>query len=711
MLLYLNDWKKYPNAAIHYTTKNTSFLRLAEVYNKMGVENCFFHLAILQPELIGVDPFDENLPLDIKSMVLHECKENFWYYLREVSRIPVPGSTVPTNFIANRANIALYWMFFNHITVLIVILRQTGKTTVLLELCKYLLNFGSVNTLINLLTKSEKLKAETLEKLKATYQELPEYLNYSTKHDIFNRDEVKIAKLGNGFKAHLSSSSDKQAEKVCRGSVSPINLIDEAAFIENIAIALGAMLMTGNAARSAAAANGKNYGTVLATTAGNINDREGKYIYGMLNGSTILDEKFFDSSNITELNELIYKNSSASKNEKKRPIVNISLSYRQLGYDEEWLKKKLEENYSTPENLRRDLFNQWHAGSNTSPIKDYLEILNNSVMEVMRSEFYEPYNYLIKWSKDQKEIDLRTIAGNHFIIGVDTSDGVGGDDITLVMRDHTDGEVLCTGTFNDLNLITLADFFVSFLLKYTNSTMIIERRSSAPTIIDYIIQKLVQKEINPFTRLYNTIFQNKELYEEEYEEIMASRYYDDSVFIKYKKHLGFATSASGVTSRSELYSATLLSMLKYTATTLYDGQLITQICSLEVKNNRINHPDGGNDDLVIAALLSYWLLTRGKNLRLYGIDTTMIMKSNKIYLEEKYANNGADDDGEELARLESNFNQLLDLYRAESNPLIAMQLAIRIKKMASEINVNNNIISAEELLESINREKRIYGRR
>ena len=84
----------------------------------------------------------------------------------------------------------------------------------------------------------------------------------SDKKDIFNSDEVRMRDFDNVFKGNLSSSSPKQAEKVGRGFTSPINIIDEAAFIENIAIAMGAMLMSGNAAREFARQLKKMYGTM-----------------------------------------------------------------------------------------------------------------------------------------------------------------------------------------------------------------------------------------------------------------------------------------------------------------------------------------------------------------------------------------------------------------------------------------------------------------
>lgn len=712
MILFQNDWAKHPGAIYDTTTKNTSFIHLADVYYHMGIKNCAFHLTLLDPDLQGVDPFRQDLPLLMQAKIVRECKLNFWYYLREISRIPESGSMVAVPFQANRSNVAMYWLFWNRVMTIVTILRQTGKTTMLVELVKYLMNFGSMNTFINLLTKSEGLKAETLSKVKAFYEEFPDYLNFSTKKDIFNSDEVKLRDLNNTFKGNLSSSSPKQAEKVGRGFTAPINLVDEAAFIENIAIALGAMLMTGNAARSAAERNGNPSGTILATTAGNTSDRDAAYIYSLITGSTIWDDRFLDCADVKDLNDAIFRNSSAGKNETKRPMVNISFSYRQLGYDEEWLKKKLEENISTPENIKRDIFNQWLSGSSKSPIpKQYIETINRNIVDQPRSEFWAPHNYLIKWFVAAEELLSRIDAHRSFILGVDTSDGSGGDDIGFSVRDHVDGDILAAATFNEINLITLADFFVSFLIKFPNSTMIIERKSSASTMIDYMITKLLAAGINPFKRMYNTIVQNKDTMEDAYNEVMHARLSDENVFIKYKKHIGFATSGAGITARASLYSGTLMSMLKYTGYGLRDEKMVAQISALEERNGRIDHPQGGNDDMVISGLLSYWLLTEGRNLQVYGINSSMILRGSAVYLEEKYKTDQDNMDRYEAQVLEAKFAKLLEDLKKEINPIVSRQIELKIHKLANELPTSTNILSASELIESIQREKRMQVRR
>jgi len=59
--------------------------------------------------------------------------------------------------------------------------RQTGKTVSLSTLALYLLDIGATNTYINLLTKDDSLRDETLKKIKDMFEDLPSYINLSKK--------------------------------------------------------------------------------------------------------------------------------------------------------------------------------------------------------------------------------------------------------------------------------------------------------------------------------------------------------------------------------------------------------------------------------------------------------------------------------------------------------------------------------------------------
>jgi len=708
MIIFESDWAKYPTAVLHLETKNEHFKKLVAVYKKMGVRNHAFPLALIQPELANIDPHDINsLSLELMSKILYECKHNFWYFIREVIKAPPLVGTEPELFKANRANIAVYWLYFNHVTSVLIQPRQTGKSFSIDVLMIYLLNIGTTNSLINMLTRSDDLRNQNLIRLKKIQEELPFYLNFRNKKDIFNTEEIKISGLSNMYKGNLSNASPKLANNVGRGFTSPTLHVDEGCFVPNIEIALSAALMAGNAARDAANVNNMPYGTIITTTTGKIDERDAKYIYKLVNNATVWDELFLDAKDISNLNEIIITNSRATGKETKRAIVNLTFSYRQLGYSDEWMRSKLQETIAEGDDADRDLFNKWTSGTLTSPIPlEQRDIMRASIVENYRTEIYKPYNYILRWYISENEIEYRKNNGVSFIIGVDTSDAVGKDDIAFVMRDHTTAEVLCVATFNELNLITLADFFVHFLMKYLNAVMIIERRSSAIAIIDYMIQKFVSLNINPFKRLWNIIAQNKDENKKEFETLLQAKYYNYDYFIQNKKSIGFATSGSGITSRSELYSTTLLQMCKYTNNIIYDKVITEQILGLIIKNNRVDHADGNNDDLVIASLLSYWLLSNGKNLEYYDIDVNSILNRNRNYITEKYSDTNMQE--QEMLELEDILNTTLIKFKEEKDPYISMQLENKLVSLSREMStVGNKVIAIGQMINDIKKNKKL----
>jgi hypothetical protein len=73
------------------STTNTSFVEMSNYLKSVGIKNNRFMLTLLDPDLANIDPHDPNLPLIYKQKVLCEIYNNFWYYLREVVRVPSVG--------------------------------------------------------------------------------------------------------------------------------------------------------------------------------------------------------------------------------------------------------------------------------------------------------------------------------------------------------------------------------------------------------------------------------------------------------------------------------------------------------------------------------------------------------------------------------------------------------------------------------------------
>ena len=701
MILFSEDWKSFPSAIVDVETTNKSFLRLSALYREMGIQNHAFILALCNPELQGVDPFDEaNLSFEQKLMIAYECKINPWYFFREILKAPAQAGGDAVRFEANRGNIALIWSFFNHITIILIQIRQTGKSFSTDGLMTYLLNIRCSFTEINLLTKDDTLRAANIKRLKDIDIELPSYLRQRTKADINNTEELTVKALNNRYRGHLPQKSPKMAYNVGRGLTSPIFQIDEGPFQPNIAISLPSALAAGTAARDRAAQNGEPYGTILTTTAGKKDDRDGKYVYNFVSEAAEWTERFFDCLDIHALETLIRRNSRTGKLR-----INATFNHIQLGKDDKWLKKAIEDSGAIGEDADRDFFNVWTSGTLSSPLPiNLLEIIRKSQIPEKFTRISKTGGYITKWYIEEDLVE-DYLLNNKLVMALDTSDASGGDDISLQLHDIRTFETIATGTFNETNLIVFAEWLCWWLITYENITMTIERKSSGVAILDYLLLMLPAKGIDPFKRLFNRIVNDYEEHPDRWREIQVplGRRPSD-IYTRYKKTFGFATSGSGITSRSELYSTTLQSAAKNVGDRVRDLTTINQITGLINLNGRVDHQPGEHDDMVIGWLLNYWLLTQGKNLSFYGIETGQILSflsSSKVKTEREYY----DYIEQQNIRL-----QMEDIYKAlqsEQDQWIIQNLERELKNLNMKLVLEDNEkFSIEDLIASLREERR-----
>lgn len=711
MILFLSDWNNYPEAIIDTQTTNQSFIRLSALYREMGIENHAFLLALHNPALQGIDPHSPDLTHEQMLAISVEVAENPWYYFREVAMVPGIAGPDPIRYRAHRGNIATYWFFFNHVMIILEQIRQTGKSFAVDALMIYLMNGGTNNTQINLITKDETLRTRNLSRLKEIQGLLPPYLNLKTRADLANTETMTIKALGNEYLSHLPNKSPKLALNVGRGLTSPIFQIDEAAFIFNIEITLPAALAAGSAARDRARENNAPYGTILTTTAGKKDDRDGKFVYRMIAESAIGSEKLYDSLDEEDLHKTIRLN-SRSRGEsilgemrgKGNVRVYLSYNHTQLGFSDEWLERTLEETNARGEDANRDFFNIWTSGSQQHPLTPEMnELIRQSQIDPLYTEITKPLSYIIRWYIPENEIK-GFMAKNKTIMSLDTSDAAGGDDIAMTMRSISTGEVIASGNFNETNLIAFAEWIANLITEYTNMTTIIERRSTGSMLIDYLLLILPTRNIDPFKRLYNQAVQYAQDDPERFKEIQKT--HNKEIYVKYKKLFGFATSAMGATSRSELYSTTLQNAAKYTYDTVRDKPTINQLLSLVIKNGRVDHADGEHDDNCIAWLLSYWLMTLGRNLEYYGIPSSLPLSQCRVrienitsgsYYNEQYKNS-----------LERQIEGIIEELKKTRDEYVAYKYEHRLKLLLTELQgYSQSAMSVDEMIAQIRQQRSI----
>ena len=706
MILFLSDWKKYPRAIVDTKTTNHSFIRLASVYRAMGVENHAFPLALLNPELQGVDPYSKTLTIEQMAMISLECKHNPWYFFREIAKVPASGGNEAMRLQANRGNIALFWLFFNHITQFLIQPRQTGKSINVDALMILMLNIICIATKINLLTKDDTLRRANVQRIKDMMEELPPYLFLKRADDLSNTEEITINALGNRYTTHVPQSSPKRADNMGRGLTTAIMHVDESPFQVNIEIALKAALPAMTAAIEAAKREGAPYGTIFTTTAGKKDDKDGAFIYRELMESAPWTEKFLDCKNLEDLETTIRTNSRGGK-----VRVRCIFNHRQLGKTDEWMLRALEDSFQSGDSANRDFFNMWTSGSQTNPIPiAYLERISGSRMEPQHVEISSNERYITRWYIPADEIHGR-MANGKYVLVLDTSEAVGNDDIGLLLIDVATTEVVASGTFNETNLIKFSRWLLQWFIRFENITGLIERRSTGGMIMDYLIVYMLEAGIDPFKRLFNTVVQDYRENPDNFDELRKPlNRRDPRIYDRFKKSFGFSTSGGdGTYSRNGLYSSTLMMAAKRGCDFVYDSTLIDQVNALINKNGRVDHPIGGHDDMVIAWLLGFWFMTKAVNVGFYGIDSRLLMSKNQDLTNPEEAI--PTEEQEVQLALREKIEKLTDELSKERDKFVAQRLEQEVRSLMKFVVIKEDeIYSVDELLRTA-KEKRVDKKR
>jgi hypothetical protein len=174
--------------------------------------------------------------------------------------------------------------------------------------------------------------------------------------------------------------------------------------------------------------------------------------------------------------------------------------------------------------------------------------------------------------------------------------------------------------------------------------------------------------------------------------------------VRAKKYFGFATSAGGQTSRSDLYSKTLVNACRRCAHLVKDQYLIDQITGLVIKNGRVDHEDGKHDDLVIGFLLCHWMLTMGKNLNYYGISPAEILVEHKTQVavssEKAYSHY-------EQIKIRERMKYVYDEMGKESDEIILSKLESELRFLDSRrITEEGEDFSVDSAIEELKKQKK-----
>lgn len=260
-------------------TTNISFIQTSKDLKTLGVSNNKFFLKLYDPSLIGVDPYSSSLTQDQMKRIIIETMRNPWYYLRELARIPEQGGAVVpgggTRFQLHRGNLAAIYCYLHNINLYFVIPRQCGKTQSMVAVLNWTYMFGTSNSEMSFINKTQNDANDNLKRLKAQKELLPEFMQQKYQ---FIDGEVKAAKgmnnvqtmsnpiNGNRIVTKPKATTIDTAENIGRGNTSPIQFFDEVEFTNYIGIISKAAGPAYVQAAKNAAKNGAPYCRIYITT-------------------------------------------------------------------------------------------------------------------------------------------------------------------------------------------------------------------------------------------------------------------------------------------------------------------------------------------------------------------------------------------------------------------------------------------------------------
>lgn len=590
-------------------TSNKSFLQVAADLKKLGIKNFYFMLELQDPTLIGVNPYAENLTRDQISRILVECRNNIWYYLREVCRIPSQGG-VPVPYKANRGNIAQTWCIVHGIDSWLCLPRQQGKTQSVLAVLGWAYSFGTNSSVFIFINKDGGNAKENLQRLKDQIDCLPKYMQFE---QILEEDEttgklrvVKAVRNATSMKHPITNNriiikskatSYESALSLARGLTAPILHFDEPEFTNQIKTIVANSVSTYETAARNAKKNGALYGRIFSCTPGDLDTACGIEAQELLSNTTRWTEKIYDMhwDIKDEDNEVLqYVRDNGTNG-----IVYIEYSYKQIGLDDNWLRE-MSDKIGDPLVVKREILLQRLRGSSDSPFdQEDIEYIASSVCAI-KDELYllEHFRFDI-----YEELNKRT----PYLVGIDCA----------------------TGTLSDNNAITIINPYTvrpvaEFKCPYIGETLfekliielvqkvipraiiIIERNSVGDGIIDHLLNSPI----------------NHRLYFDKDRDLVSASLEEQSTVTSMLKKQAAQKKYYGVYTEGSSREAMMAILMRRVAE--FKDDFVTKNIAEDIsrlvrsKSGKIQAATSFHDDSIMSYLIALYVYYHGNNLTAFG---------------------------------------------------------------------------------------------
>ena len=606
------------------STNNKSFLDMHHFLKARNINNNRFFLVLLDPDLASINPRDPRLNINMKNKVLAECIRNYWYFLREIVRIPDEGGAKNSGkkYELHRGNLAMNFCLFLNLNIFAELPRQQGKTAAIICRILWEYQFGTRNSESIFINKKYDDAKKNLERLKDYRDALPDYLRMAEAYDregkkIKARNTVEYVQHptnGNRIKTLASARNRVSANGLGRGLTIPRIWYDEYAFIPYNKIIYLAATPAFKTASENARRNNAPYGIIITTTPGDLTTDEGLDAFQVKEDATNFTELWYDLSP-DQIFNIINKNTSSS-------FVYIRYTYQQLGRDEEWFKSVVVDMRKNWDDIRREVLLEWSNASSNCPFtKQDLEIVKSLTKEPIRQMMVQGYIFDV-----YKDIDLRYPP----IIGVDVSGGYKRDSSAVVIIDSVTTEVCAVLNCNYISTGDLSKVIYTLVKNYMpNAIVNIERNGGFGASV---LSKLVKTSIK------------KNLYFEIKDKIVEERMEQYGRMIKQTQRVKVYGLDSTKAVRDNLIEI-LRERMELHKDKFISPYIFNELQTLEVKRNgKVEHSDNGHDDTIFAYLMALYVWYDGVDvMERYGIQKKSLRTDQDLEeayedLEAKYNN-------------------------------------------------------------------------
>lgn len=597
-------------------TTNQSFIKMHYFLNAKGIKNNKFFLLLYDTGLIGVNPYDPSLPRQMKIRILREVLVNYWYFIREVIRIPEEGGQAGSGkrYELSRANLAMSYMFVYNINQFLEIPRQQGKTVSACSWFLWVFNFGTTNSRIMFANKKHDDSKANLRTLKNLRNALPEYLRMDS---LIGRDgkQVRVPNtaetLQNPINKNMISTlpgarTPALADGAGRGATVPLLYFDEFAFLPYNDIVYTAAAPAFSTASENAKKNGAPYGMLITTTPGDLTTREGQFAYKITENATQWNESYYDYS-YDQLINLINSNTLSN-------FMHIRYTYQMLGKGAKYfdsMVKLLQNDYSK---VRREILIEWAKMADNSPF-------NREDLDVIGSMVKDEPKYTLFFGKSgqfqMKFWDTIPIGSTYPpIIGVDVSSGVHRDASAITVIDSETTKVIATFRNNFITMPELADLIYQFVTNYAKNAIIcIENNGGfGSSVIQMLLKTSIKK---------NLYYEIKDRADEEV--------FDGTSVRRRTRRVKVYGATSSHTKRNQLIEL-LHQRVQHHRDKFNTKEIYDELCTMVVKpNGKTEHADDAHDDLVFSYLWALYVFYHGEELA-----TRYHLMKTEIYTDDHY---------------------------------------------------------------------------